>query len=91
MLYIKNFATSETNNKLLVVGRKILNLTDLYTDPVESSLLDIYKGEGFSELDVWPITNIGKKCMLLTLPTSSNVYAIIPILHSEGLDLRTKL
>lgn len=58
---------------------QIFNVSDLYTEAAQSSLLDMFRVENLSELQVWPISLIDRKCFRMPL---ENGFAIVPRRHS---------
>lgn len=82
IVIIFNFLKVQTDHTtdLVIIGKKFLNLSDLYEKPCKSSLLGIVKSSEFSPMSSWPLNNIRKKCISFQM---SNSFAIFPILHSK--------
>ena len=78
---IENFA--ETNKgSVLVIGRKLVDLTDLFSEPCSSIKANIYCATNLSALLAWPVIEIQEKCMCLPLPKEKKNFAVIPCLHT---------
>lgn len=80
IVIIENIATT-TANDLCIIGRKFIGLSNLYTEPCNSSLLGIYKSTGCENLLAWPLTSITKKYVKFNL-YNSNTFVLIPLLHN---------
>ena len=82
IVIIRNFVSIE--GEPYIVGCSFLDACDLFTAPIESSRLDIYKLSILSEeLQLWPLKSVWKKCFLLPRPSMNNSFAIIPLLNED--------
>lgn len=80
IVFIENIATNSAND-LCIIGRKFIGLSDLYTEPCHSSLLRIYKSEGYDNLSAWPLTAVTMKYVKFDL-RNSNTLVLLPLLHN---------
>ncbi|XP_036144423.1 uncharacterized protein LOC118646174 isoform X1 [Monomorium pharaonis] len=80
IVFIENIATN-TANDLCIIDRKFIGLSDLYTEPCNSSLLGIYKSEGYDNLSAWPLTAVMMKYTKFNL-CNSKTFALLPLLHN---------
>lgn len=78
---IENIATNTANNALCIIGRKFIALSDLYTEPCNSSLLGIYKSEGYDNLSAWPLTAVIMKYVKFDL-CNLNTFVLLLLLHN---------
>lgn len=81
VIVIENFVVM-CSGSVVVVGRKFLNLTDLFETPCASSAIQIFKAQNVSCLKCWEIEKRMMKCMCLPLHDCKDAYAILPLLHS---------
>jgi len=80
------------NSGTYIIGRQFLNMSNYFSFPMPSSLLDIYKVSSLGPLQKWNIDKISKKLSYFPLVNdgdfdgfnwSENEGLCIPILHSE--------
>ena len=71
------------HNNYFVVCQPFTVFSDLYSDPLPSSSLGIYKvSRPSNELVVLPVTCTLVKCVCFPLPSESSKFAVFPLLHS---------
>lgn len=70
-----------TVNEFCIIGRKCIDLSNLYTEPCNSSLLGIYKSEGCGNLSAWSIKSVTIKYVKLNL-CNSRTFILLPLLHT---------
>lgn len=75
---IENIVTNAAN-ELFIIGRKFINLTDLYTEPCNSSLLGIYKSTECENLLAWPLTSVRTKYVKFNI---FDTFILLPLLHN---------
>lgn len=81
IIEISNFAYCQKLSQAVVIGRKYNNVNNLYTKPLNSSLIGIYVVDDLSEcFSYWPISNIHHK--LIRLPHTKG-FVVMPLLHSD--------
>jgi hypothetical protein len=73
---IENFVS--LFEKPYVIGKKFLELSNLYPAPFDSTLLEIHKCKVFIELDSWPVEEMKHKIYLMPL-TRTDRFAVFPI------------
>lgn len=61
--------------KPYVIGRKFVELSNLYPAPFDSTMLDIYKCKVSIELDSWPVEEEKPKMYLMPL-TGTDQFAV---------------
>ncbi|EFN62126.1 hypothetical protein EAG_00312, partial [Camponotus floridanus] len=78
IVIIENIVTNAAND-LFIIGRKFINLSDLYTDPCNSSFLGIYKSTAKCEnLLAWPLTFVKTKYVKFNF---YDTFILLPLLH----------
>lgn len=83
IVQIENIATSKTSDDtILIIGRKFNKLSNFFDDPCSSNLLSIESASNLSYLLSWKLSEIKDKMMCLPL-TNSNVFIILPLLHTQ--------
>ncbi|KAL4100774.1 hypothetical protein QTP88_020805 [Uroleucon formosanum] len=81
IIEISNFAYCQKLDQVVVIGRKYNNVNNLYTKPLNSSLIGIHFVDGLSEcFSYWPLPNILHK--LIHLPHTKG-FVVMPLLHTE--------
>jgi len=81
IIEISNFAFCPKLDQVVVIGRKYNNINNLYTKPLNSSLIGIHLVDGLSEcFSYWPLPNILYK--LIRLPHTKG-FVVMPLLHTE--------
>jgi hypothetical protein len=84
IVVVENFASSEQSaHSRVIIGRKYLSQSDLYTFPCRSSLLDIFFVQNLSSLSLWPVESIKSKCFRIPFKED---FAVLPLLHSHRKD-----
>lgn len=82
IILIENIATSKKNNETVIIGRRYEKKENFFTEPCQSSILEIYKVSNLSSLEYWYLKNIKEKLIRLPLGDNSNSTAVIlPFLH----------
>ena len=76
-MLIENF-TETKEGSVLVIGRKFVDLTDLFSEPCSSMKANIYCATNLSARLAWPVIEIQEKCMYLPLPKEKKSFAVIP-------------
>lgn len=78
---ISNICFSDTHQEMVLVGRKYMYKGNFYVKPLPSSSLGIFlvKSELSAELEIWPISSVCHKLMLL--PCGQDFVAF-PVLHT---------
>jgi len=86
---LRNIPQDETDHNNIVsyiigfvtIGRKYNNVNNLYTKPLNSSLIGIHLVDRLSEcFSYWPLLNILHK--LIRLPHIKE-FVVMPLLHTE--------
>lgn len=72
--------TMNIKGDYIVIGRKFEIVEELYNYPCSSTLLDIFKVNKLSTLQVWPLYKIG--CKFMKLPHTNGYYVVIPLLNT---------
>lgn len=85
IVIIENIVANAAN-ELFIIGRKFINLSDLYTEPCNSSLLGIYKSTGYENLSAWPLTSLKIKYVKFNI---SDIFVLLPLLHNVRIFLYT--
>lgn len=80
IVIVENIATSKSNKKILIIGRKFNKVAEFFNKPCPSTLLLIQKVSELGHLQSWELTDIKTKLMRLPLPNSS---VILPLLHLQ--------
>jgi len=81
VIEISNFAYCQKLDQVVVIGRKYKNVNNLYTKPLNSSLIGIHLVDDLSEcFSYWPLSNIVHK--LIRLPHAKG-FVVMPLLHTE--------
>jgi hypothetical protein len=73
---IENFVS--LFEKPYVIGRKFVELSNLYPAPFDSTMFDIYKCKLSIELDSWPVEDVKHKMYLMPL-IGTDQFAVFPI------------
>jgi hypothetical protein len=73
---IENFVS--LFEKPYIIGRKFVELSNLYPPPFDSTMLDLYKCKVSIELDSWPVEEWKHKMYLMPL-TGTVQFAVFPI------------
>lgn len=80
IIQVENIAHS-AEKKLVFVGRKFLDVKDLYSIPCPSSLLGIHHVSNLSpNLSFWPCSELTFKCF--RMPVKGG-FAVIPLIHCD--------
>ena len=64
IIVVKNIAHKRFTEDICLIGFEFLVKEDLYTEPFQSSRLNIYVVSGLSELKLWPLQNLRKMVKL---------------------------
>ncbi|CAG9770102.1 unnamed protein product [Ceutorhynchus assimilis] len=84
VILVKNFAICSKTNEVVVIGKYFKSMENFYTEPCDSSLLEIFFVKKLSNLCYWPIKNIKNK--LVRLPYSDG-FVIYPLHHSNSTEI----
>lgn len=71
-----------TKGDIFIIGKHFIKQSPLYLYPCDSSLLNIYILENFSNLKIWPISLISSKCIVVPY-INNNTYVCFPIIHID--------
>ena len=82
IVIVSNFIKVRENEKTeeFLIGKKFLDVSDLYEIPCKSSRLGIYKASSLSPLLIWPLNCIKNKCISFNI---NNICNIFPLHHSK--------
>lgn len=83
IIEIHNFATT-SDLGTVVIGKKFLNIQDLFEKPCPSSSLGIHSVKNLSNYLFWPVTQISCKYVKLPMKNQTNCFAVIPLLHCSS-------
>lgn len=61
IIIIENIATLKENNETFIIGRRYGKVENFFTEPCQSSILEIYKVSNLSPLEYWYLKNIKEK------------------------------
>jgi hypothetical protein len=79
---VENIAFNQDSNCMVFVGRQFLDLTNLYTIPCDSSLIEVFLcGPNMSTLKQWPAIDCVVKYVKLPFKDS---YAVLPLIHTNN-------
>lgn len=82
IIVIENIVLLKKNNETVIIGRRYEKIENFFTEPCQSSILEIYKVSNLSPLEYWPLKNIKEKLVRLPLRDNINSSAVIlPFLH----------
>lgn len=78
-----NIAHSKETGDVVLIGRKFILQKDFYTQPIKSSLLNIYIVQQLADnFDCWLISDVKNKIMIFP---SNKILIAIPLLHTVEL------
>jgi len=74
----------QASDEILLIGKKYETLLPFFTEPINSTILEIFILHNLSlELNCWKLTNIKKKLMVLE---NGGTLIAMPIIHTIGLN-----
>ncbi|XP_066588102.1 uncharacterized protein [Prorops nasuta] len=76
---VKNFAFNSVLDEMVIIGHAYTESSDFYTEPCQSSLLDIRLVSNVGPLQYWPITSVANKGVRLPF---GGQYVVFPLLHT---------
>ncbi|XP_046628046.1 uncharacterized protein LOC124308921 [Neodiprion virginianus] len=81
IILVKNIVYDSRKGILVLTGNEYEEKNNFYTEPCDSSSLDIWSVGKLSELKTWPLEDVRQK--YVRLPYGSNNFAVFPMLHVE--------
>ncbi|KAK4884922.1 hypothetical protein RN001_001193 [Aquatica leii] len=74
----------QKNNNVIIVGKAFTEYSSLYTYPINSSDLNIYVLRKLSDVvHVWPISDIGGKCIVYHNTNEHDSFTCFPLIHNS--------
>lgn len=83
LLLIENFVTSKFDKSILIIGRKYEKVTEVFSEPCSSQLLNIHCVSQLSHLQSWNLTDIEEKMIHFPMTNSEKNFIIMPLLHLQ--------